>query len=39
LLLLSYSSVLLGLAIGCKPCLGWEFHTRTTLVAHLDSMF
>jgi hypothetical protein len=29
---------MLGMAIGCKLVLGWEFHTRTTLVAHLDSM-
>jgi hypothetical protein len=30
---------MLGMAIGCKPCFGWEFHTRITLVAHLDSTF
>jgi hypothetical protein len=30
---------MLGLAKVANLVLGWEFHTRTNLVAHLDSMF
>jgi hypothetical protein len=29
---------MLGLAIVANLLLGWEFHTRTTVVAHIDSM-
>jgi hypothetical protein len=30
---------MLGLAMVANFLLGLEFHTRTTLVAHIDSMF
>jgi hypothetical protein len=30
---------MLVLSICANLVLGWEFHTRTILVAHLDSMF